>query len=58
MENNENNAELRQAINDITLIGEVKEQKLNLNKNKEGNYINGSLVINTGDFSEIELKFL
>ena len=56
MENNENNAELRQAINDITLIGEVKEQKLNLNKNKEGNYINGSLVINTGDFSEIEIK--
>jgi len=56
MENNENNAELRQAINDITLIGEVKEQKLNLNKNKEGNYINGSLVINTGNFSEIEIK--
>ena len=56
MENNENNAELRQAINDITLVGEVKEQKLNLNKNKEGNYINGSLVINTGDFSEIEIK--
>ena len=56
MENNENNTELRQAINDITLVGEVKEQKLNLNKNKEGNYINGSLVINTGDFSEIEIK--
>jgi len=56
MENNENNSELRQAINDITLIGEVKEQKLNLGKNKEGSYINGSLVVNTGDFSEIEIK--
>jgi len=56
MENNENNTELRQAINDITLVGEVKEHKLNLNKNKEGNYINGSLVVNTGDFSEIEIK--
>ena len=50
------NTELRQAINNITLVGEVKEQKLKLNTNKEGSYINGSLVINTGEFSEIEVK--
>ena len=48
--------ELRQAINNITLVGEVKEQKLKLNTSKDGTYINGSLVINTGEFSEIEVR--
>ena len=50
------NTEQRQAINKIDLVGEVKEQKLKFNKDKEGNYINGSLVIKTGEFSEIEIK--
>lgn len=48
--------EQRLAINNITLVGEVKEQKLKLNKNKDGSYINGSLVVKTGEFSEIEIK--
>lgn len=48
--------EQRQAINNITLVGEVKEHKLVLNKSKDGNYINGSLTLKTGEFSEIELK--
>jgi hypothetical protein len=49
------NQELRQGINNITLTGVVKEHNLKLNKDKDGNYINGSLVIKTGEFSEIEL---
>ena len=48
--------ELRQAINNITLVGVVKENKLNAGSNKDGKFINGSLVIDTGKFSEIELK--
>jgi len=48
--------ELRQGINNVTLIGEVKEHKLKFNKSKDGNYINGSLIIKTGEFSEIELR--
>jgi hypothetical protein len=51
------NQELRQGINSVNLVGAVKEHKLTLNSDKEkGNYINGSLVIKTGEFSEIELK--
>lgn len=50
------NTELRNVINKIDLVGEVAEHKLNKAKNKDGNYINGSLVIKTGEFSEIELK--
>lgn len=48
--------EQRQVINKIDLVGEVVEQKLNKGKNKDGNYINGSLVVKTGEFSEIEVK--
>jgi hypothetical protein len=33
----------------------VKEHNLKLNKDKDGNYINGSLVVKTGEFSEIEI---
>lgn len=52
--------EQRQAINSVKLVGEVKEHKLKLNKGKNDkgesfNYINGSLVIKTGEFSEIEI---
>lgn len=49
--------ELRQAINSVTIVGEVKEHKLNLNNDKEkGNYINGSVVVKTGEFSEVEVQ--
>lgn len=48
--------EQRQVINKIDLTGEVAEHKLNKGKNKDGSYINGSLVIKTGEFSEIEIK--
>lgn len=48
--------ELRAGINNEELIGVVKEQKLKTNKGKSGNYINGSLIIKTGEFSEIELN--
>jgi len=52
--------ELRQGLNKVDLTGLVKEHKLNKGKtkdkdSKEKNYINGSLVIKTGEFSEIEL---
>ena len=50
------NNELRQAVNNVTLTGEVKEHKLKFNKDKDGNYINGSLIIKTGEFSELEVK--
>jgi len=50
------NNELRQGVNNVTLIGEVKEHKLKFNKDKDGNYINGSLIIKTGEFSELEIK--
>jgi len=50
------NNELRQGVNNVTLTGEVKEHKLKFNKDKDGNYINGSLVIKTGEFSELEVK--
>jgi len=50
------NNELRQGVNNVTLIGEVKEHKLKFNKDKDGNYINGSLIIKTGEFSEVEVK--
>jgi hypothetical protein len=50
------NQELRQGINKINLVGEVKEHNLKLNKDKDGNYINGSLTIKTGEYSEIELQ--
>ncbi|MDD4779083.1 MAG: hypothetical protein PHT02_00570 [Tissierellia bacterium] len=49
------NQELRQGINNITLVGVVKEHNLKLNKDKDGNYINGSIVVKTGEFSEIEM---
>lgn len=50
------NQELRQGKNSINLVGAVKEHKLKLNKGDDGQYINGSLVIKTGEFSEVELS--
>lgn len=50
------NQESRQGINKINLVGVVKEHNLKFNKDKDGDYINGSLVVKTGEFSEIELS--
>lgn len=52
----EQNSELRAGINKVDLIGVVKEHKLKEEKNKDGVHINGSLIIKTGEFSEIELN--
>ncbi len=49
--------ELRQAINNIAITGVVKENKLNEGKTEDKNkYINGSLILKCGEFTEIELK--
>lgn len=49
--------ELRKGTNNINIIGVVKEHKLQLQKNnKKEEYINGSLVIKAGEYTEIELK--
>jgi hypothetical protein len=48
--------ELRKAINKIEVTGAVKESKLNSGKGDNGNYINGSLVIKAGEFTEVEVK--
>ena len=50
------NQELRQGKNAISLIGEVKEHKLKSGAKDGNKYINGSIVIKTGDFSDIELS--
>ena len=48
--------EIRQALNKIDITGVVKEHKLNSGKNEKGKYINGSLVIKAGEFTEITVK--
>ena len=48
--------ELRQGLNKIDVAGVIKEHKLNKGKSDNGNYINGSLVVKTGEFSEVEVK--
>lgn len=50
------NNELRVAMNAIEVQGAVKEQKLNKGKGDKGEYINGSLVIKAGEFTEVEVK--
>jgi hypothetical protein len=50
------NQESRQGINNITLTGAVKEHKLTENTKDGNKSIGGSIVIKTGEFSEIELK--
>lgn len=43
-----NKTELKQALNTVTIIGTLKEKKLELSKTKDGkNYIGGELVIAT-----------
>lgn len=48
--------ELRQAKNNVTLVGVVKEHKLKANDGENGKYINGSLVIATKDNVEVEVR--
>jgi hypothetical protein len=48
--------EIRQALNKIDITGVVKEHKLNSGKGDSGNYINGSLVVKAGEFTEITVK--
>jgi len=51
------NQEIRQALNKIEITGVVKEHKLGTGKTSEGEkYINGSLVIKAGEFTEITVK--
>ncbi|MBD5589318.1 hypothetical protein [Clostridium botulinum] len=52
----ENKQELRQANNSITITGVLKESKLKAGKNEEGNYINGSLVIKAGEFTDLTVN--
>ena len=52
-----NNQEIRQALNKVDITGVVKEHKLSASKNEKGNkYINGSLVVKAGEFTEITVK--
>lgn len=48
--------ELRKVTNKIEAIGVVKEHKLEEGKGDKGKYINGSLVVKTGENSEIPIK--
>ena len=49
-------SELKKGLNEVEITGVVKENKLKEGKSDKGNYINGSLVIKTGEFSNIEIK--
>jgi len=49
--------ELRQALNKVEVTGVVKEHKLGTGKTENGDkYINGSLVIKAGEFTEVTVK--
>jgi len=48
--------EIRPALNKIDITGVVKEHKLNSGKGENGNYINGSLVVKAGEFTEVTVK--
>jgi hypothetical protein len=48
--------EIRQALNKVDITGVVKEHKLGSGKGDNGNYINGSLVVKAGEFTEITVK--
>ena len=53
------NQEIRQALNKIEITGVVKEHKLDSGKTKDGDkYINGSLVIKAGEFTEVSVKVM
>jgi hypothetical protein len=48
--------EIRQALNKIDITGVIKEHKLASGKSDEGKYINGSIVIKAGEFTEVTVK--
>ena len=48
--------ELRQGINNIGLVGVIKEHKLNAGKGDNGKYINGYFVLKAGEFTEVTVK--
>lgn len=50
------NQEVKTGLNTIEVTGAVKEHKLKSGKADNGKYINGSLVIKTGDNSDVEVK--
>lgn len=50
------NQEIRQALNKIDITGVVKEHKLTSGKSDDGKYINGSIVVKAGEFTEITVK--
>lgn len=50
------NQEIRQALNKVEITGVVLEHRLNAGKGDNGKYINGSLVIKAGEFTEITTK--
>lgn len=51
------NQEIRQALNKVEITGVVKEHKLDSGKTSEGDkYINGSLVVKAGEFTEVTVK--
>lgn len=51
------NQELRQALNKVEITGVVKEHKLGTGKTNDGDkYVNGSLVVKAGEFTEVTVK--
>lgn len=48
--------ELKTGLNKVEIIGVAKENKLKEGKGECGNYINGSLIVKTGEFSTVELN--
>ena len=50
------NQELRQALNKVEITGVIKEHKLNSGKGDSGKYINGSMVVKAGEFTEVTVK--
>lgn len=50
--------ELRQGLNKVEVVGVVKEHKLKTGKGDNGKYINGSLVVKAGEFTEVTIKVM
>lgn len=50
------NQTLRRGTNKIDITGVVKEHKLKEGSGDNGKYINGSLVVKAGEFTEVEVK--
>jgi hypothetical protein len=51
------NQEIRQALNKVEITGVVKEHKLATGKTDKGEkYINGSIVVKAGEFTEVTVK--